>query len=84
LAVCCARATGRDPGSWLHQHLKFDDEIVSDLVAAFRQGLKEIGFVEGQNVSVEYRWAQGQYERLPDLAADLVRRKVDVIAATGG
>ena len=64
--------------------LNSTDEIVSDLVAAFRQGLKEIGFVEGQNVSVEYRWAQGQYERLPELAADLVRRKVDVIAATGG
>ena len=60
------------------------DEIAPDLVAAFRQGLKETGFVEGQNVAVEYHWAQGQYERLPELAADLVRRKVDVIAATGG
>jgi len=60
------------------------DQIASDLSAAFRQGLKETGFVEGQNVAVEYRWAQGQYERLPEFAADLVRRKVDVIAATGG
>ena len=54
------------------------------LVAAYREGLREMGYVEGRNLAIEFRWAEGQYDRLPDMAADLVRRQVAVITTTGG
>jgi putative ABC transport system substrate-binding protein len=55
-----------------------------NLVAATRDGLKEAGFIEGQNLAIEYRWAEGKYDRLPGLAAELVDRRVALIVAAGG
>ena len=58
-------------------------DTTAELLRAFRQGLKETGYIEGENMAIEYRWAENQIERLPALAADLVRRRVAVIAAPG-
>jgi ABC-type uncharacterized transport system substrate-binding protein len=58
-------------------------DLYAHLLRSFHQGLGETGFVEGRNVGIEYRWAEVQYDRLPALAADLVRREVNVIAVGG-
>ena len=58
-------------------------QLQHPFVVAFHEGLKETGFIAGENLAIEYRWAEERYDRLPELAADLVRRKVDVIVATG-
>src|SRR2546425_12302541 len=64
--------SGSSPGAFVEQ------------LRDFRQGLKDSGYIEGQNVSIEYRWAEHQQGRLPALASDLVRLRVDVIVTTGG
>src|SRR5437879_3025064 len=58
--------------------------LAAPTLAAFHQGLGEGGYVDGQNVAIEYRWAEESYDRLPMLAPDLIGRKVDVVVASGG
>src|SRR6516225_11315663 len=82
MAARGARAAAGDAGRWFLSSRAPGES--ADLVAAFRQGLAEAGYVEGQNVSLEFRWGEGRYERLAGYAANLVRNQVAVIVAVDG
>src|SRR5947209_20482662 len=80
LAAKVRRARGQQPAMPVVGFIRDGSaDANARYAAAFRKGLNEIGYVEGQNVTVEYHWLQGQYDRLPGLMADLVRRQVAVI-----
>ena len=66
---------------WLHT---LSADRSAPVISAFREGLREVGYIEGENIAIEYRWAEGDYDRLPPLATDLVGRKIDVILTGGG
>src|ERR1019366_2121084 len=82
VADCSTGAAACDAGDRVPQQCVA--RAIRPLVAAFHQGLKETGFVEAQNVAIEYRWAEGQHDRLSSLAADLVRREGAGIVCFGG
>ncbi len=83
LAVEPQQATKVPRVGFLSANSPFDPQF-KPYLDAIRQGLREVGYVEGQSIAIEYRWAEGKYQWLPDLAAELVRLKVDVIVAAGG
>src|SRR5262245_63503647 len=84
LAVKVKRAWGRQPAMPVVGVLSAEwPNLFSDRLRAFHDGLREAGYVEGRNLAIEYRWAEGQNDRLPALAADLVRRQVSVIVTAG-
>jgi putative tryptophan/tyrosine transport system substrate-binding protein len=76
-----ARAAAGDAGGWISERPSTESSV--DRLRGFRQGLKESGYVEGENVAIAYRWAENQIDRVPELAAELVRREVAVIVAAG-
>src|SRR4029077_20101784 len=91
--ILLAGATGGAPYVWRAQQKAMpvigylssqSAEALAPILPAFRDGLKEAGYIEGRNVSIEFAWAAGQYDKLPALAEDLVRQQVAVIVASGG
>ena len=82
MAVGGARAAAGNAGYWVSRQRSSNE--MGNRLAGFRQGLKELGFSEGENVAVAYRWAEDRLDHLPDIAAELVSRQPAVIVTTGG